>query len=142
MQSAVMKILLDNNLCVLSTCKDDIPDSSLMLYICDNRCTKLHMLTLRETNKYLNIISNKHVSLLIDTRNTIQDKASQVMALTVNGEACIVEDNDTSKRIIDQLVKKHDQLSNLAMNKSVCVIEVSIKSILFLENVDKASNVI
>ena len=141
MQSSVMKIMSENNFCVLCTCNNDIPDASLMLYICDNLCTKMHMLTLKETTKYANIINNQNVSLLIDTRDTIQDKTSQIRALTIHGEASIVTEDDAAKELIDQMMKKHDTLSNLALNKNVCVIEVSIKSILFLENVDKGRKI-
>ena len=141
MQSNVMKIMLENNFCVLCTCDQDIPDASLMLYICDSLCTKMHMITLKETTKYANIINNKHVSLLIDTRDTIQDQSSQIQALTIHGEASIVTENDAAKELIDQMMKKHATLSNLALNKNVCVIEVGIKSILFLENVDKGRHV-
>ena len=142
MQAAVMNILLNNSLCVLCTCKDDIPDASLMLYICDSQCSKMHMLTLKETSKYLNVTSNKNVSLLIDTRDDMQDdKTTQTKALTIHGVASIVDDYETSKDILNQLIKKHNKLSNLASNESVRVIEVQIKSILFLENVDKANNI-
>lgn len=141
MQSNVMKILSENDLCVLCTCSNDVPDASLMLYICDDRCTKMHMLTLRETTKYVNIASNPNVSLLIDTRDTIDEKKGQIKALTIHGEASIVDDNDASGELIDRMIKKHDKLSNLASSESVCVIEVSVKSILFLENVDKGYNV-
>ncbi len=142
MQSSVMNILLNNSLCVLCTCKNNIPDASLMLYICDNQCTKMHMLTLKETTKYLNIVSNKNVSLLIDTRDDMHDETTtQTKALTIHGVASIVDDHDTSKEIIDQLLKKHNKLSNSASNESVRVIEVLIKSILFLENVDKVNNI-
>lgn len=140
MQAAAMNILLNNSLCVLCTCKDDIPDASLMLYICDSQCSKMHMLTLKQTTKYLNIVSNKNVSLLIDTRDEIHDeKTTQTKALTIHGVASIVDDYDTYKEILDQLIKKHDKLSNLASNESVRVIEVQIKSILLLENVDKVN---
>ena len=140
MQATVMNILLNNSLCVLCTCNSDIPDASLMLYICNNQCTKMHMLTLKETTKYLNIVSNKNVSLLIDTRDDIHDeKTTQTKALTIHGVASIVDDYETSKEILNQLIKRHDGLSKLASNASVRVIEVQIKSILFLENVDKVN---
>ena len=141
MQSNVKKMLLENDFCVLCTCNHDIPDASLMLYICDDLCEKLYMLTLKETTKYSNIINNKSVSLLVDTRDTLQDKTIQVEALTIHGVSSIVENYDASKKIIDQMIKKHDKLSNLASNDDVCVIEVTIKSIMFLENVDKVKYV-
>ena len=137
----VKKILLDNNLCVLCTCNKNMPDSSLMLYICDNDCTKIYMLTLKESTKYLNIINNANVSLLIDTRDSLQGKRTQIKALTINGEAFIVQDKDTSRKLIGQLLMKHDKLVNLASNKNVCVIEILIKDVLFLENVDKGHHI-
>ncbi len=141
MQSAVMKILMDNTLCVLCTCKDNIPNSSLMLYLCDTRCTKMYMLTLKESTKYLNIINNATVSLLIDTRDNMQDEATQIKALTIQGEASIVEDKDASKLLIDQLTKKHDKLSSLSFNNNVCVVEIIIKNVLLLESVDSSRTI-
>ncbi len=141
MQSDITDILLGNDLCVLCTCKDDVPDASLMLYICDEHCTKLHMLTLEQTTKYRNIISNGKVSLLIDTRDAVHDRTTQTKALTVHGDATIVADPDASKRLIAQLINRHDDLSNLANNKSVRVIEVLIKNIIYLENVDKVRGI-
>lgn len=141
MNSAVMKILLDSSFCVLCTCKNDIPNSSLMLFVCDDHCKKIHMLTLKDSTKHLNILNNTNVSLLIDTRETMQDRTAQVKALTIHGEASIVDDNDTSRKLIDQIVKKHDKVLNLALNSSVCVIEVLIKRILLLESADKGCDV-
>jgi len=137
MQSSVMKILSDNNLCVLCTCSDNIPNSSLMLYICDINCTKMYILTLRDSTKYQNIINNPNVSLLIDTRDRIQDTTSQIEALTIQGEASVVEDTDVAEKLIEQLIKKHDKLLNLSLCKNVCVVEITMKSVLFLESVDK-----
>lgn len=141
MRSRAMKIMSENNLCVLSTCSDDIPDASLMLYMCDSPCAKIYMLTLKETNKYRNIVNNKRVSLLIDTRDTVPDKTSQIEALTIVGEAMIVRDMVFAQTLIEQMKKKHHSLSNLASGESVSVIEVTVQTILFLENVDDGYNV-
>lgn len=141
MQPDVMKIMLDNNLCVLCTCSNDLPDASLMLYICDHHCTKLYMLTLKETTKYGNIINNRKVSVLIDTRDTVSDKTIQIRALTIHGEASILGDKKISMELINQIMKKHESLANLASNDDVSIIEISIKDILLLENVDKGYNI-
>ena len=141
MRSRAMKIMSENHLCVLSTCSDDIPDASLMLYMCDSPCAKIYMLTLKETNKYRNIVNNKRVSLLIDTRDTVPDKTSQIEALTIVGEAMIVRDMVFAQTLIEQMKKKHHSLSNLASGESVSVIEVTVQNILFLENVDDGYNV-
>jgi len=137
MKSILIDILLNNNLCVLSTCKNNIPNSSLMQYICDSRCTKIYMLTLKESTKYDNIINNSNVSLLIDTR--IHNNKQQIQAATLYGEASILDDKSVSKNIIGQLSNKHESLLNLASDINVCVVEITIKSALLLENVDKSS---
>jgi general stress protein 26 len=137
MLSIVKKIMLNNDLCVLCTCHDHMPDASLMLYICDERCNKIHMLTLTASVKYLNIVHNGNVSLLIDTREKMSDEGARINALTIRGAASIVEDKITARRIMDQLIKKHEDLLSLASNDNVCVIEISVHDVLFLEDVDK-----
>lgn len=141
MQTDVRTIMLKSDLCVLCTCKNDIPDASLMLYICDDRCTKMYMLTLKETLKYENIVSNPHVSLLVDTRDNQPAGAAYTQALTIRGEAAILKDKDAAARIVTRMAKRHDRLVNFAANEDVRVIEVSIKGILFLEDADKVRRV-
>ena len=60
MNPTVMNILENNDLCVLCTCCHDIPDASLMLYSCDEKCERMYMLTLKESTKYGNIAANPH----------------------------------------------------------------------------------
>ena len=141
MNPTVMNILENNDLCVLCTCSHDIPDASLMLYICDEKCEKMYMLTLKESTKYGNIAANPKVSLLVDTREQALVPETQTQALTIHGDAYILEPDTVSRGLIDQLVKKHGRLSNLASNDSVWVIEVVIREVLFLENVDKGYHV-
>ena len=137
MNPTVMNILENNDLCVLCTCSHNIPDASLMLYICDEKCERMYMLTLKESTKYGNIAANPKVSLLVDTREQALVPETQTQALTIHGDAYILEPDTVSRGLIDQLVKKHGRLSNLASNDSVRVIEVVIREVLFLENVDK-----
>ena len=137
MNPTVMNILENNDLCVLCTCSHDIPDASLMLYICDEKCERMYMLTLKESTKYGNIAANPKVSLLVDTRDHARVPETQTQALTIHGDAYLLEPDAVSRALIDQLVKKHGRLSNLASSDSVRVIEVAVREVLFLENVDK-----
>ena len=90
MQPDAAKILTETDLCVLCTSKNDVPDASLMLYICDDQCTKLYMLTLRDTDKYRNILHNPNVSVLVDTRDAAGGGTARAKALTIHGEASVV----------------------------------------------------
>jgi len=133
-----MKILLDNEFCVLSTCRNDSPNSSLMQYVLNESCTKLYMLTLKESTKHINIINNPKVSLLIDTRESLYNEANQIKAVTVYGNASIIDHRKTMEEIIRQLVKKHTNLIAFASNNKVCVIEVCMDHFLLLDGVDKS----
>lgn len=101
----------------------------------------MYMLTLKDSTKYFNIVGNKNVSILVDTRDSEKDETSQTKALTINGQASIIEAGEITDKLIKQLINKHDGLINLASNKDVRVIEVLIKDILFLEDVDTANHI-
>ena len=141
MRPDVKKILTETDLCVLCTSKDDVPDASLMLYAGDDSGTKLYMLTLEDTDKHRNIVFNPNVSILIDTRAAEAGGAAWIQALTIQGEARILSDPDGSKEWISRLTGRHGQLANLAGDRSVRVIEVRIRHILFLQSVDEGCDV-
>ena len=141
MRPDVMKILKDTDLCVLCTSRNDVPDASLMLYETDDSCSRLYMLTLENTDKYQNILHNPNVSILVDTRDATTRGTSWTKALTIQGEARIVNDPDVSGEWVGRLNTRHSQLSNLASDGSARVIEVLIKHILFLQSVDEGIDV-
>lgn len=92
MMKIASKLLKENNLCVLATCSDQLPNSSLMQYVYDEINMSIFMLTLSGSVKYNNITANSQVSLLIDTRSDVKAVGLPVMALTVYGKAKIVTD--------------------------------------------------
>jgi nitroimidazol reductase NimA-like FMN-containing flavoprotein (pyridoxamine 5'-phosphate oxidase superfamily) len=62
---------------VLATAYDNIPYTSLVAYAFDDQKKVLIFLTPRKTTKFINILRNPDVSLLIDTReNTDRDNLS------------------------------------------------------------------
>ena len=136
MLSIFKEMILENKLCVLCTCSDNLPDASLMLYICDDSCTKLYMLTLMDTKKHYNICNNSNVNLLVDNREKASNANVQIIALTINGKASVINDKTESSKLKDLLLKKHDTLLGLASSDDVCVIEISITDFLLLDSVD------
>jgi nitroimidazol reductase NimA-like FMN-containing flavoprotein (pyridoxamine 5'-phosphate oxidase superfamily) len=139
MISIAKKMISENNLCVLSTCSDGLPNTSLMQYICDESCTKLFMLTLKGSQKQLNIEKNPRVSLLIDTRADIKRNNEPIKSLTVYGQAGFIRDARRKKELIGQLVQKNSNLQVLAGNSNCLVIQVSAEKLLLLDGVDKST---
>jgi nitroimidazol reductase NimA-like FMN-containing flavoprotein (pyridoxamine 5'-phosphate oxidase superfamily) len=134
------KILKETDLCVLCTSRDDVPDASLMLYTTDDACTGLYMVTRENTEKYRNIVKNPSVSVLVDTRGAAAD-ASWTKAMTISGEARVVNDPAMSREWIARLTARHPQVSGLARDAGARVIEVRMTRILFLDSADAGGDV-
>jgi len=131
-------MIRENNFCVLSTCRDDLPNSSLMKYICNEMVNEIYMLAIKGSNKYFNIVSNPHVSFLVDTRSESQENAELIQALTVYGDANIIEDEVMSKLLKERLVAANPNLAVLADNQESCVIKVKINSVLMLNSISES----
>jgi nitroimidazol reductase NimA-like FMN-containing flavoprotein (pyridoxamine 5'-phosphate oxidase superfamily) len=136
MLNLIEKMILENNLCVLSTCRNNIPNSSLMNYIADENYRELYMITLKGSTKYLNIKINPMVSLLIDTRNYLLNESEEIKALTVYGKAKLIVDKNEREANIKLLTRKYNHLVHLAGKVDVCVIQVTVESFLLLNGVN------
>ncbi|MDW7656225.1 MAG: pyridoxamine 5'-phosphate oxidase family protein [Bacillota bacterium] len=141
MMIIVKKMLKENNLCVLATCNDNFPNSSLMQYIYDDIGMNIFMLTLSGSLKHINITANPHVSLLIDTRSDVRLVGLPVMALTVYGKATVVADPQKQQTLIDQLVAKNSNLAILARDNRCLVIQMKIEKMLLLDGVNDKSTI-
>ncbi len=141
MLPTAQKMLKENNLCVLATCSNNLPNSSLMHYIYDGISMNIFMLTLRGSMKYKNITDNPQVSLLIDTRADLPRPGLPVMALTVYGKAGIVEDPQKHQALVEQLLAKNNSLAKLAGESQCLVIQVQIERMLLLDGVSDMSTI-
>ena len=135
MLTIAKKMLEENNLCVLATCSDNLPNSSLMHYIYDGNDMNIFMLALRGSVKHKNIFANPHVSLLIDTRADLPQSGLPVMALTVYGKAGFVEDPQRHQALVVEMVDRHNSLAKLAGDSQCLVIQVKIEKLLLLDGV-------
>lgn len=135
MLTTAQKMLEENHLCVLATCSNNLPNSSLMHYIYDGIGMNIYMLTLRGSVKQKNITANPQVSLLIDTRAVLPQSGIPVMALTVYGEAGFVQDPQRHQALVDQLVDRYNSLAMLADDSQCLVIQVQMRKILLLDGV-------
>lgn len=138
---ACKSMVKENNFCVLSTCKDNLTNSSLMLYLSDADGTRLYMVTLKGSIKYFNMEENPEVSLLIDTREHMLDPEAQVKALTVYGRSTIINDKKLGLEIIEKLVERHPSLQALAEMEEASVVQVDVRSFLYLDGVNDAERV-
>ena len=112
---------------VLATAHDNIPYTSLVAYAFDHQDKLFLFLTPRKTTKYINILKNPNVSLLIDTReNTDRDYLSGE-AFTVIGKAVPLRASKRIERLLKTFLNKHPKLSDFSKERSTAVIAVDIQ---------------
>jgi nitroimidazol reductase NimA-like FMN-containing flavoprotein (pyridoxamine 5'-phosphate oxidase superfamily) len=122
------------DICVLATASENKPHCSLMAYATDDECSEIYMVTNRDTKKYRNLVQNKTVSLLVDTRDEAQDSDRlKAKALTIEGEFRQIEDAEKKNMVRDRLRAKHLHLEELISHPNSDVFSIRIFSFLLLE---------
>jgi nitroimidazol reductase NimA-like FMN-containing flavoprotein (pyridoxamine 5'-phosphate oxidase superfamily) len=132
-----MKAIVKNNdLCVLATSYEGWPHCSLMSYLSDEDVCEIYMVSQRETKKYLNLVQNPQVSLLIDTRDKEGGRAREkIKALTVKGEFQILYDHDKKEKIRARFLLQHPHLADFLKDPTADIFSIRIKSFQLLDGI-------
>lgn len=137
MHQAMQMMLRQEDLCVLATSSPDGPHCSLMAYICDEDCTALYMVTLKDTRKFINLQGNDTVSVLIDNRLAGRDRQT-MQAMTLRGRFRLLADQailaDTRRRFL----ARHPHLTAFASSVDACFFAVDIESLQLLTGATNA----
>jgi hypothetical protein len=137
-----MKYLIKTkDTCVLATAKDNEPHCSLMSYVTDDACSRIYMMSLRETMKYRNLKANGTVSILIDTRDEGDEHRrvhSPTLALTIKGLFEEILDIPARDEISRRLLSHHPALAPLAARPDFEIFSIRIQSLELLEGVVEA----
>jgi nitroimidazol reductase NimA-like FMN-containing flavoprotein (pyridoxamine 5'-phosphate oxidase superfamily) len=128
MREEIKSLLRAGGHCVMATAAGNQPYCSLMAYIVNGDCTRIFMVTLRNTRKYQNLIENPLVSLLMDTRGQ-----KEPQALTIEGEIKELGREHEKKQIKNALICRHPQLKSLLNSPDAAILKVRIKSVVFLK---------
>jgi nitroimidazol reductase NimA-like FMN-containing flavoprotein (pyridoxamine 5'-phosphate oxidase superfamily) len=109
-----------------------------MGYVSDEAAEILYMVTLKDSQKYRNVLDNPRVSLLVDTRQEIPVVGrSGVKALTVHG-TCRTLPAGEGGLILRELASRHPHLEPLTGHPDAVVLEVKVDGLLLLEGVADA----
>ena len=128
-----------NDLCVLATVSEGKPHCSLMSYVSDERGQEIYMISHKQTKKYVNLMENPTVSLLIDTRE--EEKGEEriyIKALTVSGEYQAIEDPREKDLIRAEFLKRHPHLTDFLNDPWAEMFCIKIKSFQLLDGVKDA----
>jgi nitroimidazol reductase NimA-like FMN-containing flavoprotein (pyridoxamine 5'-phosphate oxidase superfamily) len=128
-----------NDLCVLATVSEGRPHCSLMSYISDEEGHEIYMISHKQTRKYLNLMGNPTVSLLIDTRE--EEKGQRriyIKALTVTGEFQTISDPEKKDVIRARFLKSHSHLTDFLNDPGAEIFSIRIRSFQLLDGVKDA----
>jgi nitroimidazol reductase NimA-like FMN-containing flavoprotein (pyridoxamine 5'-phosphate oxidase superfamily) len=129
-------IVKKNNLCVLATVSEGKPHCSLMSYVSDEDGGEIYMVSQKGTRKYLNLMQNPIVSLLIDTREEKKgQERSNIKALTVSGEYHALNDTEKKDSIRLRLLKQHPHLIDFLKDAGADIFCIRLKSFQLLDGV-------
>ncbi len=139
MLDRIKAVLRENDMCVLATCRDNRPHCSLMAYIVDSDCRTIYMVTREDTTKYTNVLENREVSLLVDTRcDAVRSGRSRVQALTVYGAFAPLETAEKREAARLKFLGRHPHLKSLVEHPKAAVMPIRIKAFLLLDGVHEA----
>lgn len=115
---------------VLATDSGGQPYTSLVAYALTPDARGLLFATPKKTTKYRNILRNRRVSLMIDTRSNSPRGYLESEALTVIGEARVLRKGAKQQAMADLFIRKHPRLREFVRAGSTALILVSINRIM------------
>ncbi|MHB0999201.1 MAG: pyridoxamine 5'-phosphate oxidase family protein [Armatimonadota bacterium] len=127
-KSIIDRLLSSQMLAVLATCSDDHPYTSLVAFTASSDLKKIYFATFRSTRKFVNLIHNARISMLIDNRSNQQSDFLEGIAVTVIGSV-----NETAKDEAAELfLQKHPDLKDFIDSSDTALMEVRVERYLLV----------
>ena len=115
---------------VLATDADGQPYTSLVAFALVPDMQGAIFVTPRKTAKYRNILGNRNVSLMIDSRTNSTKGYMKSEAATILGTACAVRKGRSRDGLTDLFIKKHPQLSGFVKAATTALIFISFERVI------------
>jgi nitroimidazol reductase NimA-like FMN-containing flavoprotein (pyridoxamine 5'-phosphate oxidase superfamily) len=115
---------------VLATDDGGQPYTSLVAFALTPDMEGILLATPKKTDKYRNIIKNRNVSVMIDSRSNTEKGYMQSEAITMLGSATPLRKGRTWTELSDVLIKKHPRLEEFVRAASTALVLVSFTKVL------------
>ena len=139
MLERIKSLVKEKDICVLATVSGDKPHCSLMAYVTDDDCREIYMVTHRESRKYENLIKNRSVSLLIDTREEhAGSRRPEAKALTVSGTFKKIDDKNKKIQVRSKLLDRHPHVREFLDHPDAEIVCIRVESFLLLNGLTDA----
>lgn len=115
---------------VLATDADGQPYTSLMAFALAPDMKGVIFATPKKTSKYRNIMKNRNVSLMIDTRSNMAKGYMQSEAITILGSATPIRRGKKWTELAGVLIKKHPELKRFINSASTALVLVALDKVI------------
>jgi nitroimidazol reductase NimA-like FMN-containing flavoprotein (pyridoxamine 5'-phosphate oxidase superfamily) len=137
----ILKDLFNNQrLAVLASNKQKKPYPNLIAFTCTDDLKNFIFVTLRNSNKFNNIMNNPNVSLLIDNRENLPSDFSNAIAVSVFGFAEEIKDNEELYRSI--YLKKHPYLKDFVKLTDCAFLKINVKKYSIVSQFKKVQEIV
>jgi nitroimidazol reductase NimA-like FMN-containing flavoprotein (pyridoxamine 5'-phosphate oxidase superfamily) len=120
-----LKVLFKTQkLAVLGSDKGNQPYPSLIAFAHTDNLKNFVFSTLRNSNKYANIMINPKISMLIDNRSNQPSDFSDAIAVSVFGHAEEVKDD--KERLLDLYLEKHPYLKDFVGLPNCVLLRINV----------------
>jgi nitroimidazol reductase NimA-like FMN-containing flavoprotein (pyridoxamine 5'-phosphate oxidase superfamily) len=111
---------------VLATSSEKEPYASLIAYALTPDTAGIVFATPRLTRKYRNIIKNRNICLLIDTRTNSAGDYMKAESISVLGRAQVMKSGRTRDELIKTFLRKHPELKDFIHAPSTALVFMKI----------------
>lgn len=115
---------------VLATEADGRPYTSLVAFVLTPDMQGALLGTPRNSTKYRNILSNRHVSLMIDSRSNSERGYMNAEAVTVLGTAAVLRKGRKREELASLFIRKHPQLSGFIKASTTALVFISFETVI------------
>jgi hypothetical protein len=124
---------------VLATVSDEQPFTSLIAYTLTPDMKGVIFATPKDTTKYRNILKQKQVAILIDTRTKTRSDYLETEAVTIIGTARPILRGKVRSELAEIFVKKHPKLTPFVNSPTTALIFVEISHCLHVSGFQRVS---
>jgi nitroimidazol reductase NimA-like FMN-containing flavoprotein (pyridoxamine 5'-phosphate oxidase superfamily) len=124
---------------VLATASGRTPYTSLVAFALTPDNKGILFATPKDSTKHRNMLQNKNVSLLIDTRSNQKKDYLHAESLTILGTVTVLRKNAGGKALATVLAKKHPGLSGFIKSPKTAVMLVKITACLHVSKFQEVS---
>jgi heme iron utilization protein len=117
---------------VLATDADGMPYTSLVSFALTPDSRGVLFITPKPTRKYKNILKNKYVSLLIDTRENTAKDYLLAEAVTIMGLAKPVRSSAKKAELSEIFIRKHPRFKEFVLSPETALIHVDITRCIYV----------